>query len=83
MGRATPRANIVHVNRSAANSPLSPRRFILLPEETALGAPTTRPRVRRYTLSGVGPGTPSPSPGLGYAGRGASTARVAGRPGAT
>jgi hypothetical protein len=53
-GRA--RANMLSMNRSAAKSSISPpRRFILLPEETACGAPQG-PRVRRYRLSSFGLG---------------------------
>jgi hypothetical protein len=41
------------MNRSAANPSVSPpRRFILLPEETADGA-SHGPRIRRYKLSSV------------------------------
>jgi hypothetical protein len=44
------------MNRSAANSSdSSPRRFILLPEETADGV-ASRPRIRRYQLTRVGRG---------------------------
>ena len=44
------------MNRSAANpSVSSPRRFILLPEEPADGAPHG-PRIRRYRLTSVGQG---------------------------
>ena len=50
------RATMVYVNRLAANSsPSAPRRFILLPEETALGEPKG-PRTRRYKLASVGLG---------------------------
>jgi hypothetical protein len=44
------------MNRSAANpSDSLPRRFILLPEETADGAPS-QPRIRRYRLTRIGRG---------------------------
>jgi len=44
------------MNRLAAkSSDSSPRRFILLPEETADGA-SSRPRIRRYQLTRVGRG---------------------------
>jgi hypothetical protein len=47
---------MVSVNRSAANSSdVRPRRFILLPEETADGV-ASRPRIRRYELTRVGRG---------------------------
>jgi hypothetical protein len=46
---------MVDVNRTAANpSVSSPRRFILLPEETA--EQRHGPRVRRYRLTSVGQG---------------------------
>jgi hypothetical protein len=51
-------ANMLTMNRSAANSSVSsPRRFILLPEEQ-VDAPigSARPRIRRYQLSSVGQG---------------------------
>jgi hypothetical protein len=48
------RANIVGVNRSAADHKSSPpRRFILLPEESTDGA-SLGPRVRRYKLTSLG-----------------------------
>jgi len=48
------------VNRTAANSNVSsPRRFILLPEESA-DAPPNGPRVRRYQLTSVGQGAAYP-----------------------
>jgi hypothetical protein len=51
-----PAANMLVMNRPAANSSVSlPRRFILLPEETADRA-ASRPRIRRYQLTGVGRG---------------------------
>jgi hypothetical protein len=47
---------MVPMNRSAANSSVSPpRRFILLPEEHASGVPHG-PRIRRYKLTSVGSG---------------------------
>ncbi len=47
---------MVSVNQSAANSSVTPpRRFILLPEESAAGA-SHAPRVRRYKLTSVGSG---------------------------
>jgi hypothetical protein len=47
-------ANMVAMNRSAANGSVSsPRRFILLPEEP-VGAPRQAPRIRRYQLTSVG-----------------------------
>jgi hypothetical protein len=49
-------ANMLTMNRSAANSSVSsPRRFILLPEEQ-VDAPPQGPRIRRYQLSSVGQG---------------------------
>ena len=50
------RAKMHVMNRSAANPSVPPpRRFILLPEETATGA-SHGPRIRRYTLTSVGQG---------------------------
>jgi len=44
------------MNRSATNSSVSsPRRFILLPEES-VDAPHNGPRIRRYQLTSVGQG---------------------------
>jgi hypothetical protein len=44
------------MNRSAANpGDSSPRRFILLPEETTDGV-ASQPRIRRYQLTRVGRG---------------------------
>lgn len=42
------------MDRMAANPLAAPRRFILLPGETAHGAPS-RPRIRRYQLSRLDP----------------------------
>jgi hypothetical protein len=51
-----PCANILAMNRLAANSIVSPpRRFILLPEET-VGGSSQGPRIRRYRLTSVGQG---------------------------
>jgi hypothetical protein len=48
--------NILAMNRSAAKpSDSLPRRFILLPEDAADGAPS-RPRIRRYQLTRIGRG---------------------------
>jgi len=55
------------MNRLAANSSVSPpRRFILLPEESAGGAPDG-PRIRRYKLTSVGQGAARRRAGLGGA----------------
>jgi hypothetical protein len=49
------RAKMIEMNPSSLNSSAaSPRRFILLPEESVDGR-GQRPRVRRYYLSRVGP----------------------------
>jgi hypothetical protein len=65
------------VNRLAANHTVSPpRRFILLPEESAEGA-SLGPRIRRYKLTSVGPGAGSQRVGAGDA----SPARIVGGPG--
>ena len=62
-----PRANMVSVNRTAANtSATSPRRFILLPEDPAEGA-AHGPRIRRYKLTAVGTGVTSRHAGVGSA----------------
>ncbi len=75
MEAAPPHANMLLMNRSAANSSVSPpRRFILLPEETADGAPSGR-RIRRYTLTSVGLGAGRARAGL--SGTDVSTARMA------
>jgi hypothetical protein len=51
-----PRANILAMDRSAANQSVSsPRRFILLPEEAVDGS-DHGPRIRRYKLTSVGQG---------------------------
>jgi hypothetical protein len=51
-----PFAKILAMNRLAANSSVTPpRRFILLPEETA-GGSGQGPRIRRYRLTSVGQG---------------------------
>ncbi len=64
MEPAPPGANMVPMNRSAANSSVAPpRRFILLPEETADGAPQGR-RIRRYKLTSVGQGAGRQRAGL-------------------
>jgi hypothetical protein len=55
------------------SSPSPPRRFILLPEETADGR--AKPRIRRYRLTSVGQGTDR-SRG-GPSGSDAATARIA------
>ena len=69
------RANMLSMNRSAANSSVSPpRRFILLPEESADGAPHG-PRIRRYKLTSVGQGAGRQRAGL--SGTDISTARIA------
>jgi hypothetical protein len=69
------RANILYVNRSAANPSVSPpRRFILLPEESTDGA-SLGPRIRRYKLSSVGQGAGPQRTGL--SGSDLSTARIA------
>ncbi len=58
---------MVLVNRSAANSSVSPpRRFILLPEESAGGEPHG-PRIRRYKLTSVGSGANPQRAGLNNA----------------
>lgn len=63
------------MNRSAANSSNTPpRRFILLPEETADGAPNGR-RIRRYKLTSVGQAAGRQRAGL--SGTDVSTARIA------
>jgi hypothetical protein len=50
------RANMLVMNRSAANASVSsPRRFILLPEEP-VDAPRNGPRIRRYQLTSMGHG---------------------------
>jgi len=71
---------MVAMNRSAANSSASPpRRFILLPEETAVGAPHG-PRIRRYKLTSVGSGAHPQRSGLDNADVStAGTARELGR----
>jgi hypothetical protein len=47
---------MLSMNRSATNSSVSsPRRFILLPEES-VDAPKSGPRIRRYQLTSVGQG---------------------------
>jgi hypothetical protein len=52
------------MNRSAAkSSETPPRRFILLPEETADGM-ASRPRIRRYQLTRVGRGAGGRRAGL-------------------
>ena len=78
MALALARANMLGMNRSAVPNILSPRRFILLPEETALGAPE-KPRVRRYKLSGLSSCAFPSRTAVSSAGRGARFARVAGR----
>lgn len=68
-------ANMLLMNRSAANSTISPpRRFILVPEELADGAPQG-PRIRRYKLTSVGHGAGRQRAGL--SGMDVSTARIA------
>ena len=63
------------MNRSAANSSVSPpRRFILLPEETVNGS-SRAPRIRRYRLTSVGQGVDRRRGGLG--GSKLATARIA------
>ncbi|HEV7163200.1 MAG TPA: hypothetical protein VGN25_08100 [Solirubrobacteraceae bacterium] len=63
------------MNRSAANSSNTPpRRFILLPEEMADGAPNGR-RIRRYKLTSVGQAAGSQRARL--SGTDVSTARIA------
>ena len=59
MALARPRAKMAEMNPSSLNSSsASPRRFILLPEESVDGR-GQRPPIRRYYLSSVGwrPGT--------------------------
>lgn len=59
MAPIAPRAKMTEMNPSSLNSSAaSPRRFILLPEESVDGR-GQRPPVRRYYLSSVGrrPGT--------------------------
>jgi hypothetical protein len=54
MARVALRAKIVAMNPSSLNSSTaSPRRFILLPEESVDGS-GLRPPIRRYYLSSVG-----------------------------
>jgi hypothetical protein len=66
---------MIDMNRSAANSSVSlPRRFILLPEETAGGA-SHGPRIRRYKLTSVGHGSGRQGAGLSDVDLG--TARIA------
>jgi len=68
-------ANMLLMDRSAANpSVSSPRRFILLPEEPAGGASHGR-RIRRYKLSSVGQGAGRQRAGLSG---NVSKARIAG-----
>jgi hypothetical protein len=56
------------MNRSAANSIVSrPRRFILLPEDSA-DACSHGPRIRRYRLTSVGQGADRRRAGLRGAG---------------
>jgi hypothetical protein len=53
------------MDRLAANSSVSPpRRFILLPEESADGAPSGS-RIRRYKITSVGQGAGRRSAGPG------------------
>ena len=48
------RAKMLAMNRPASNSSVtSPRRFLLLPEESVDG-PSPGPRIRRYQLTSVG-----------------------------
>jgi hypothetical protein len=75
MEYARPDANMLTMNRSAANSSNTPpRRFILLPEEMADGAPNGR-RIRRYKLTSVGQAAGSQRARL--SGTDVSTARIA------
>jgi hypothetical protein len=54
MARVVLRAKMVEMNPSSLNSSsASPRRFILLPEESVDGG-GQRPPIRRYYLSSVG-----------------------------
>jgi len=73
------RANMLSMNRLAAHSTVSPpRRFILLPEETA-DVSTHRPRIRRYRLSSLGQGAgPHRARQLGGDGTAAGMARELG-----
>jgi hypothetical protein len=68
------------MNRSAANSYVtSPRRFILLPEEAAEGAPQG-PRIRRYSLASFARTAGSQGAGRAEVGlAGNTSARDAGR----
>jgi hypothetical protein len=64
------------MNRSAANTSVSsPRRFILLPEET-VDAAHDGPRIRRYQLASVGQGAGRRRAGISSVD--ISTARIAG-----
>jgi hypothetical protein len=64
------------MNRSAANTSVSsPRRFILLPEET-VDAPHDGPRIRRYQLTSLGQGAGRRRAGISSVD--ISTARIAG-----
>jgi hypothetical protein len=69
------RANMPVMNRSAANASVSsPRRFILLPEET-VDAAHTGPRIRRYQLTSMGQGAGRRRAGISNVDK--STARIA------
>ena len=54
MASADPCANMLAMNGSALNAPVSsPRRFLLLPEE-AVGGRSGGPKIRRYKLVSIG-----------------------------